>query len=118
MTAEAGHYPTVAAIVAGFALVCGLFILRAIHKLYDQGIRHEGLLKAVQDIAAKLDGVIHRFDLHCGEEERWQAEAAEKAVRAQSHTQTTISEVEMRLTDKIEMLTKLVYERRAEPRKE
>lgn len=137
--------PTTTEIVTGFALVCGLFILRAIHKLYDQGIRHEKLPKLVEIIGEKLDGVISRFDRHCSDEEAWQrmatsaaerlavevretaervakearetaervaVESRETANRAASVTQATISEMDMRLTDRIEAIAAAVRERR------
>ena len=103
-------------IVAGFALLCALAILRAIHKLYDQGIRHEGLPKMVRELTAKLDAVVARFDAHCREEEGWQEQTRQTALSAASQTQVTLSQVETRLTDRITQMEATLAERRRSSR--
>lgn len=118
--------PSITTIIAGFALVCGLAILRAVHRLYDWNLRHEGLPAAVHnltqklgELAAKLDGVIQRFDSHCKEEERWQQDAKDATVKSANITHATLAESELRLTKQIDGLSEkfdAMTERRRTPR--
>jgi hypothetical protein len=104
--------PNLNTVIAGFALVCALFILRAVHRLYDQGIRHEGLPKMVKELSEKLDGVVKRFDAHCKEEEQWQKDAVEANALSARMTKAAIEAAEQRLGGRIEKL----HERRGKAR--
>lgn len=109
--------PTVATIAYGFALLCGLAILRAVHRLYDQGIRHEHLPAKIERLSTevlRLADMVHaftaRFDAHCLEEERSQEETRANAIHAANVTHAAMSESETRLTDSIRVLSTKVDE--------
>lgn len=113
-------------LVSAFAGLLALFILRAVHKLYDWNVKNNDLPQAVRKIqatvdklASALEGVIDRFDAHCKEEESWQVQTRENANRAAGQTQASLSESEERLQRQIESLSKKLdgfIDRRKSPR--
>ena len=70
--------PNLNSIIAGFAAVVGLFILREIKKVYEWNLRNEGMPALVHELKAAVDSLVLRLNRHCNDEEDWQREVKQQ----------------------------------------
>lgn len=96
--------PTVQTILTGFATIVGLFILREFRVLYDWRLKNEGIPAKIEVLSKAMHAFTKRFDDHCDEERKWQADTRDAAIRAQNHTQETLTRVEVGVDKRFDAL--------------
>lgn len=105
-------YPTVAAVIAGFALLCALAILNVVGKLYVQSIKHAGLPAKMDALAAEIRLSGTRFDAHCMDEEKSRTEIRDQLVRAANVAHAALLVVQQDVNIRFDQIDNKLTERR------